>query len=370
MASIKFLTLFILFIFNSYALNELPELFTKQNIEKIKFISKDGRYVYYQEAIGDLVLASNFSTKDILKGNKNSFHLLRSSLARKKIIIETINNYHQSNTLVKNNKLSVMDFDGSNLTEIGEGTNAKLHLQDTWISYYKPLERVIVFNSLQIKNLTFTIKLQNKINPYFIPEVEMYNLNFVLYTDINDEGISAILQYERNTKKIEIVHKTTQNGIKIELCLKNSTILIGQFPLSDTIKQASIHSLNSNGEMSSKSMKPLYESKTADMGNMVCDLEDNNLYFVQASADFKKFSTQESEIVALNLSDKKIEILTKLDYANQMVSMDGNLFLSWRGKYFIIKGDNTLRQDSLKQQQQPEAKKEAEVAPWLNCSFY
>ncbi|MBF0208812.1 MAG: hypothetical protein HQK53_18265, partial [Oligoflexia bacterium] len=209
---------------------KLPIWATKQSAAKLCFISQDGNYTYYQRRPSTLMLSSKYSTKAVLTAPTDGNFTLLASPSRKKIIIELDPFYFFSNEN-SYSFLYVLDFGGTTPTAIGQGISPKMHLNDNWVSYYEPQKKTIHFQSLNMKEFSskFNISISSATNPYFVPEVIMYDEQNVLYTDLNNQGYSGIFLLVRNTKKNVLLYKNKGPGIKIEMCLNGSNLYIGKF---------------------------------------------------------------------------------------------------------------------------------------------
>ena len=67
MALNKVLYIYFLLLFSVRAMPEieLPEISTKQAISNLRFISKDGKFTYYQRRSGSLLLSTNLKVKKL-----------------------------------------------------------------------------------------------------------------------------------------------------------------------------------------------------------------------------------------------------------------------------------------------------------------
>ena len=65
------------------------------------------------------------------------------SLVYPKLILEIIPHFHNEPNLIKNHQIAILAKGNIILTEIGEGRFPRLHLNDEWITWYRPYERTI-----------------------------------------------------------------------------------------------------------------------------------------------------------------------------------------------------------------------------------
>ena len=198
-----------LMAFTTFAV-ELPRFLTKHSPETLRYISMDGRYAYVQKKPGVLGLVSSFRSVDFLADSNSNDFLVKSSRYKLRLAIESIPNAHNELSLVKNHKVFVVDYGNSVAREVGLGRGSRLHLRDEWISYYNIIDKVIHIVNL-ITQKKYEIKLSRKGNPFFIPDVEMVSQRSILYTDINENGYSALVGFDLTTSKSNIIYKLRES---------------------------------------------------------------------------------------------------------------------------------------------------------------
>jgi hypothetical protein len=343
----KFKTFFILLIItiaNVYALEyekkkELPEMATKQAINNLRFISKDGKFTYYQRRSGSLLLSTNYKIQEILKGAQGSQYLVSATHNRKKIIITQDENFHNFYAIRKPLAIFVSDFGSLSPRFIAKGINPKLHMKDSWISWYNPQARKLHFLNLRNKALNFNILLSNTKNPYFIPEVIMTSDNLIYYTDLNKKGTPGLIEYDRKNKNIKAILKGNTPSEKIELCLFNDQLYIAEFSINSASPSTTISSAK-RYDVDSAKRRIIYESNKDDLGNMLCSIEENSLYFIKNTTESGKVLKYEA--AHLNVTSKKIKILSNVNYATSIINMDGRLILPYREKLYVLLGEHNL----------------------------
>ncbi|MBF0297703.1 MAG: hypothetical protein HQK51_03225 [Oligoflexia bacterium] len=348
-----FLTVFVAVV-DTEAASKIPILLTKQPSNKICFISKDGKYTYYQKRPTTLVLSSMYKLIDVLTGPPEATFNLFATPARKKIAIEMMPFQYHNISSTSLNYLYVMDFGESVATPIEKGIHPTLHLDDKWISYYHPLKKAIFFQNIESLNnkkntgeQAFKIQLKNPLNPYFIPEVVMYTEDLVLFTDINLEGVSALLLLNRSKQKLITLIKSKKAGTKIELCLNKTKLFVGQFPYPDVLGQSEIAMIDLDQTKDFSKMEMLYISDHADVGNIECQSEKDLLFFIQNQSDKEDLVLTKSELVAIDLKKKQVITISDLIHTTQVINMDGRLLIPYRGDFYVIKGDSNLNTDKL-----------------------
>ena len=78
----------------------------------------------------------------------------------------------------KNKQIYLLDLISLKIKKIAEGTNPKLHLSDSWLSYYKAKQKKIYFSKLTMPPKEITISLNAGLNPYFSPQRKYWKIKF------------------------------------------------------------------------------------------------------------------------------------------------------------------------------------------------
>ena len=323
----------------------LPELLTKQAVNNIRFLSKDGKFTYYQKRSGSLLFSTNYKVQEMLKSEIGTNYTVFATPARKKIVILQNPNFHNFYSLRAKENIYIVNFGESTPREVGIGISPTLLLSDSWLSFYDPYSKILNFENTTNSALKFSIKLNNRLNPYFIPQVLMSDDNTVYYTDLSEAGVYGVLEFKRNTAKSEIIYKAQSPMMKVEICLNNDQLIMGQF---------GIH-FSKFGSSISRSLLPLkdfskresiYNSDMNDLGHLICDFEKNSITFIKNTGTL---SNPGYDISSLNLSDKKLTPLSENKSITNIINMDGILISEQKGKYLIVKGDVDYKNiDSLK----------------------
>lgn len=337
---ISFLILLFLSL-KAFSEEELPILFAKQPASYVRFISKDGTYTYYLTRSGSLMLSTNYQSMEVIKGIPGTNYLINSSPTRKMLLITMDQNYLDFMSQREANTVYKMSFGKKDAQKIGYGLDPKLHLEDSWASYFNIQENAINFQNLTSEALRFKIIINNPINPYFIPQVVMLDKETVLFTDLSTTGIPAISIFRRSDKKSKLIFKGTSPFEKIEICLKNDLLVVGHFGFDKSNKGSSIDLIPIK-DLQESNKKNIYKSAKNDIGNLVCDFEKDNIYFI------KNYSTninQVYEVASLNIDTKEEKKLTSLLNATQILSMDDKLLLSVFGKTYVLAGRSDYQKD-------------------------
>ena len=323
----------------------LPELLAKQAVGNIRFLSQDGKFTYYQKRSGSLLYSSNYKVVEMLKGQIGTQYTVIGTSARKKIIVMQNQIFHTFYSLRAQEKIFLLNFGDTTLREVGMGSAAALHINDSWLSYYDYYLKTITFENTANAALKFTIKLNNKINPYFTPQVVMGDENTIYYTDLSETGAVGLLQFQRNTGKAEIIFKANTPMLKAEICLNNNALVMGLFGINYSPEGTTIYRAPLPISDFSK-RETIYNSSVNDFGQMVCDFSKENITFIKNFGTNERYST---DLVDLNPQTKAITLLSEMKTITSVINMDGTLLALDKGKYFIVKGNTDYKNiDSLK----------------------
>jgi hypothetical protein len=82
----------------------------------------------------------------------------------------------------------------------------------------------------------------------------------------------------------------------------------------------------------------VYSSDLNDLGHITCDYVTGSIYFIKNTG---KEKLSYFDIASLNLNTKKVDVLTDLKTITTIINMDGLIISFDRGKYLIIKGNDT-----------------------------
>ena len=348
MASKSKISAAIIILLNSsfaWAKMDLPELLAKQAISNIRYISNSGKFTYYQKRSGSLLFSSNYKVTEMLKGQIGTQYEVIGTLARKKIAITQNHNFHSFISIRANETIYLVDYGDTQVKEVGPGTNPQLHANDSWLSYYNFYSRTIYFEHTVNSALKFSIKLNNKINPYFIPKVVMSDENTIYYTDLGENGAPGLLEYKRSSSKSELIFKASGPMVKLEICSHKNNLILGSFGINFS-NQGSVITKSSLPISDFKKRESIYNSPANDIGQIVCGLEGDNISFI------KNFGTTDSpsyDVADLNLNSKEVKQLSDLKSISSLINMDGTLLILDKGRYLIVKGNADFKNvDALK----------------------
>lgn len=327
----------------------LTEVASKQSLPDLRYSSSDGKTIFYQNHSGELLYATNYKVQQILKSKsvRNTDYQVTISPHKIYAAITQDEHVHDFLSIRKEKNIYLLKIGSASPELVNKGMSPQLHLQDTWLSYYRPIQKMIVIKGISNPNKEYQIQLSNILNPYFIPQVAIINDQSVLYTDINNAGLMGLLQYDLSKNTVTPILKTASPLEKIEICANDNTAFIGLFGTNRSSLGSAITAYNFK-QNSFADRKIIYESKNNDPGILKCQ-SSGRLYFVKNEA--KDSNSPEQYAVAevtYNLSKEGIEtpkLLTPIDAYNQLIEMDGKIFLESLGKYFLLHGENNLGKD-------------------------
>ncbi|MCO4754289.1 MAG: hypothetical protein KC478_07390 [Bacteriovoracaceae bacterium] len=334
------------FAYFSAQATQLPTLKAKQSLDNIRFISKDGKYTYYQRRSGNLQVSTNYSNEEVLDGEKHTEYFIHSGAARKKLLIEKDGSFHQKMSHHKLREIYAVDFGEHSAKLIASGVSPRLHQDDQFMSYFTPATKSIRIQRLSGDKKPTQIKLVNKVNDFFIPIVHLPTPNDVIFSDINSKGTQAFLIYSILDKKLDTIYKASYPGSKLESCMVGDKLIVGEFTQSAKSGGAKIFEIPLYNNKDYNNSTILYQTTQPDIGNMVC--RGDKLFFIKTSSYNENLNLKKTEVASLDLKTKKVQTLTDLEFVSQIISMDGMILAPYRGKYYIVEGNKNIVDDALK----------------------
>jgi len=318
---------------------KLPEMQTKQSTHKIRYISNDGKYTYYQRTSGELLLSTNYKADVILKGDKGTMYSIHSGENNSKLVITKDSNFNQYLSLRHLKEIYQVNLDGSSISKIGDGISPQIHSNGSWISFYNPYSREITLLSTKKLSINYKIQLNTHINSYFIPSTAMPKDDTLLFTDMGKSGEQAILSFSLNTKKTSVIHRLKSPHQMIELCSNSKNIFVGIFGFQEHLPGSSIYVIPQKTENINLT-KPFYQSNKNDTGHLECYYSPEHLLFIKnTSTETAPFT---SEVASLDLATKEVKILSDLSLVSSFINMDKKIIIPYLGKFYLLKGSNDI----------------------------
>ncbi len=340
------LFIFLLISLSSHSESKLPTLITKQDKRNIRFISDDGKFTYYQRSNGLFQFSTNYKVEEVIRlADRTQFNLI-STPDHNSLLLEADEHYNDYLSLKSKPQLYIIEYGTKNIKKIGEGIAIGLHLNDQYVSFYDPNTRnLIVLNHLN-PSIKTTIKLANSKNPYFIPQVEMIDVDTIAYTDLNKDGIPGILIHKINSGKTQVLEKLDTPNKQIEICLNNGKLFIAEYGL-DPLTSGSSISYVTGEKLDIATKNIIYQSEENDLGSLKCNLNSDFLYIVKTNrSDNGKITYDAAEI---NIKTKDVQVLSDILFATNLVVMDSKLLIPYQNKHYVVKGEGNLTEfDKLK----------------------
>lgn len=323
----------------------LPKMLTKIPLDTIRFISSDGKVTLYQKNSGELARATNFNSEDILKLADYTHYIVNTIKGSSYLGIEADPTFFSNDDALKNHELYLLKRSETKAVKVAEGKDLKLHLGGVFFSYYQPRSKKIYLQATSSKTPADTISIANRINPYFTPQLAMIDANTVLYTDLNSEGLSGLLYYDRSTKMVKTLFKSAERGTRIEFCQFKDQIIIGEFTYPSVKLPSKIYQMNGNGNIMTNKITSLYSSENSDPGHLTCS--ENKVYFIKDIAANGPTNNRITEVVSLDVKTQGISLISNLKKAFQIIDMDGRILIPYGNEYYVIEGQNDAKSDSL-----------------------
>ena len=319
-------------------IKKLQQIETKQILSNLRFISKDGKITLYQKSNGELSVSKNYKIKILLKGKKyTDYQIIEGS--ENFLLITKDEKFFSLISPTKNKEIYLLDLKTLNLKKIANGTDPRLHLSDTWFSYYRAKQKKIYFSKLTMPPKEITLSLNAGLNPYFIPNREVMEDQTILFTDMNERGEIALLKSIKN--KTSLLKKHSSLNMAIEICQNQKMVIIGEFNSTHDNPSAKIFFFK---DKKLQEDNPLYSSSSNDIGKINCSFNPSKIYFI------KSFPTEDlthSELVELDIKSKKITQLTEEKFIHQFFPMGSRLFATVNGKQLLVLGKKELNDDRL-----------------------
>ena len=330
----------ILFTSMSLFASTLPPLATKQDSTNIRYLTRDGKYTYYQRRSGDLLLGTNFNVQEVLKSNMGTMYFITGKSENKWLVIRQVQHFQQSLDPRLVGKIYRVEKGQINALELGEGVAIDLH-SNGWVSFYEPHTRLITFKNLDNPQIGFNIQTPPKLNPYFFPHAVMLDEQTVFYVDMNEKGESALISFNRTDGKSKVIFKPKGINRRLELCQGFDQNYLGAFPFQQFSGTSEIWSLSKEKGID----KQIYSSSLSDMGNMVCDHSDKTIFF---SKGHKSGAAVRHDIFEFNVESGQAKQISQLNYATQVINHDGLLLIPFQGKYLVpLKQEQSSGQETL-----------------------
>lgn len=328
---------------------DLPIIKTKQTLNNIRYFNSEGKFTYYQRRSGDLQLSANFTNTQVLQKKQFSEFFIYASDDKEKLVIEVDNSYLTDISHTKLNDIYITDYGKANPEKIAQGRSPELHLRDKFLSFYDSHESKIHFKDLEKNKNIISIKVNNRINPFYFPKRSMLSPHDVIYTDINKDAQSALINYNILDKSSKVIYKTPLSGSRIEFCIMDDFIYLGEFSFSDIHNDTKILQIPIYRNPDYKKFKILYQSQQSDIGNMKCFKD--KIYFIKTLSFNRELNLKTSEVAVFNPKNRETKILSNFKYVTQLLKIDNTILTPYRGEYYLVDGIAKLDEDAIEKKE-------------------
>jgi hypothetical protein len=348
----KYQHFFIIFVIAITAMNssakalKTPKFLTKQSLEYLRYIDSDGKYTYYQTTTGQLNMTTNYDNTVLFQASKGSHYQIQSTPDGKMLIIELIENHHSRLDINRNHRIFITKLGEKKLREVALGRMPILALDNKWLGYYTHQNNSVHFKPIIGPGSEIEITLGNKINNFFMPQLLMLTPDTIIYTDINQIGHMAIIVYNSTDKKFSTLYKSKFPGTKVEYCLLDSNLVVGEFSPYDINRGSTIVSVPLFNNKNYQQKDVIYRTSNNDIGNILC--KKNTVFFIKTLKFNSTLNSKTTEVAELDLKTKQIKVLSDLKNVTQIVTMGERILIPYRQFFYIIKGDyDTTKKDAL-----------------------
>lgn len=323
----------------SFTPKYLHPIKTKQSFGNIRFLTQDGLLTYFQKNSGSLLMAKGYKTQIVFSDSPNTQYLMKASPYGKKIIVTKDKLFYSFLNLNKKFDIFTLDYGKVDAQLIGQGRFPKLHLEDSWISFYEPKSKTLVFQELENDQKKYSLSLSEKTNIFFKPSTLMLSDKLILFTQLNAKGAIQVIIYYPHTKRQHILYQNPQPGKTIKLCLLHSKIIINEFSKGRIHKGSTIMSLDSKRINKENQIKTIYNSPTQDLGQALC--LGNKVWFLKEREQPKQI-IKNQDIYSLNIQTGQLTQHSKRNNIEQIFSQDSQIFAVKAGEFYILK-DNPYK---------------------------
>lgn len=326
----------------------LLPLRTKIDLRSIRFIDKEGRFTYYQQRSGHLSLSTNFSVETLLTGPENTQYQIISDIKSDSLIIEKKIQLHSDFNIRSPVKLYSTSRGSTDTRFLGNGEAPALHLNGQWLSFYNRVDKIIRFQNFSTPALNFNIQTQSQGHPYFTPQAKMLNERHMAYTDINQDNVQGLLIFDRQEGEITTLFTTSSSTQHLNICSFEDTLIIQEVSIQGGRFGSLIHKVPISN-LKIDALETIYQSAHNDLSTLICDRQDNAIYFIQNTREKTGRNTTDVARIARSEENYPVEVLTQLNFVTQLIKVDGSLLIPYREDIFVLRGQSDLTDDRLLQ---------------------
>lgn len=324
-----FIKLLILFSPLIHARTVLLEYTAKQSIHNIRYFFKDNDSVFYMKGKSTLAFSSNYKAHEVLK-YKNPTQFTLTTHNNNDFLISAKPLINKTMSPAQNAEIYHYNLSTKKIKKVGDGVSPKFHLSGKFFSFYDQEKKILKI----INNITGLLVTGIKVNSksdYYIPQTEIFDEETIIYTDLNDQMIPGILQYNLTKNERKILHKLQSPSDILEICKKNNKV----YSLESSVKTkgyANLYSMDyTQKDMSKRDF--IFDSPMGPAHSLKCFNDSNNIFFIK---NISGQSGQINELIRFDINTKKAYIQTDLKFTKRFLKMADSILVPFRDKIYYI----------------------------------
>lgn len=331
----------------AFARTQLLEFTTKQNIHNIRFLMKDNDSTFYIKGKDTLAFSSNYKSFEVIKTKTPSEFLVKSFGDSKRFLIQVKEQHHSSLNPLFNGKVYLYNLEKKLLQLIGLGVNANIHFQGKFISLFNfEKSQIEIFKTQGLIKFKH-IKI-NSPNKYYIPQIDIFDEETILYTDINNLMVPGILKLNITTKKRTTLYKGIDPATTLEFC-KDQNNKLKLFFLESSTRDDSYAYLYSikytEDDISKRDF--LLDSKLGHAHSLMC--KEDGIFMIKKVPGLINETT---ELIKYDPKKSKAFILSDLKFTQNYINLENEIVIPYRDKIYHLKnkkGEYTINKELVEQ---------------------
>jgi hypothetical protein len=309
----------------------------KQAIDYIRYLSTDGKTSYYQNKNGELLYASFYNTKTIMK--KEALSQFYVTVKNEQVLIEHVPNYYNLSVHEKNHEIYYSK-PGEAPTLIGKGISPKIHPKVSRITYIDLLSSQMIIYDYSFKKIVKKIAL--KAANLGIKDIDILFMgkNDFIFSDYNSKNQKAFFYYSLIDGTKKIIFKSSSSQYTLNSCLVDKNLIVGQFPINNLALGTEIISISLYNNKNFSDYKQIYSSSLPDLGNMICS--GDSVFFLKSFNKNLELQSREVDAVRLSIETKALKRISELKSLTSLLKMDKLILTQHKGKFLILDGTQIL----------------------------
>lgn len=305
----------------------LPELTAKQNIQNIKYLTKAEDITFYVKSNKILSFSSNFKAYEIIKEDTEVEYGVIKHPHLNLYLITAKSNAYENLSLVNEGSIYLFSTEDKKLILIGKGSLAKFNFDGSFITFFNRTNTSLHFLKTSNPSDISRIKL-NSSNIFFNPQIEVFDLKNIYFTDLNNEKNIGLLQLDFETQKRQTIFKGDHAGIKLELASSRENLYI----LETTYKKLGYTNLYAlkRGEVDISKRDFLFDFSNGSSFHL--SIFKDKLLFISNTG----INSHYSELFSFDLKTKTALIHSDLSFVSSYFYYEENLFIPFRETVYAI----------------------------------